>query len=168
MARKRSTNTNGECDSVLPWEIPPSDVLLKMENAVRSVQLGLDQVNEAAMTNGSYSSHAHQSQWPIEAHVLTERAPIRPEILRHRMKDDYSELSCIYPCSFCPQRNLGSARKILPHRFNALWILLLHKCFLILAIIYFFKFQFCVLSSDGGQRWSCKMSSWEEIDLIWF
>ncbi len=32
-----SANTNGECDSVLPWEIPSSGVLLKMENAVRGL-----------------------------------------------------------------------------------------------------------------------------------
>lgn len=132
----------------------------------RPVQLGWDQVTEVAVTNGLCSSRTHQSQWPVEAHILTERAPIRPEILHHKMKDDYSVLCCIYSCSYCPLKNLGPARKIWPHRFNALWILRLHKWFLILAIIYFFKFQSCVfssntLSSEAGQRWSCKMSSWE-------
>lgn len=87
--------------------------------SVRPVQLGLDQVTEAAMTNGSYSSHTHQSQQPIEAHVLTERAPIRPEILCHRMKDDILNYVLFIHAHFALRGTSALARKILPHRFNA-------------------------------------------------
>lgn len=99
---------------------------------------GLKPGDWSGVTNSGCSSRSHQSHRPIEAHILTERAPIRPGVLLHRMKDDYSVLCCIYSCSARPPRNLRPARKIWPHSFNALWILRLHKCFLILAIIYYF------------------------------
>lgn len=122
---------------------------------LRPVHLGWDQVAEVAMTNGLCCSHTHPSQWPTEASLLTERAPIRPEILQRAMKDDYSELCCICSPSFSALWGaLGSARKVLPHRFNVLWVPRLHKCFLILAIICFLKVSApCFLLKHSGFSW---------------
>lgn len=59
--KKRPTNTNGECDSVLAMRNPI--IWCFVENGkcgVRLVQLDGDQVTEAAMTNRLFSSHHSQ------------------------------------------------------------------------------------------------------------
>lgn len=114
--------TSGECDLVLSCsEIPSSCVLLKMENAVCGLfswvwtrwRMQPWLMVYAVLTLINLSDQLSPA--------LTERAPVRPELLHHRMKDDYSELCCIYSWLFCPlRREPCGARKVLPHRFNVL------------------------------------------------
>lgn len=104
---KKRSFSNGESDSLLPWEKPLIWWCVESGKCSFFFQLGRDQVTEAAVTNGLCTSQSHQSQWPIEAHNLTERAQIGPGVLRRRMTDDYSVLRWIYSYSFCAPRSLG-------------------------------------------------------------
>lgn len=136
--QKKSRRTDGECDSVLPWEIPSSGVLLKMEIcSVRPVQPGSWLMVHAVLilVNLRDQSRPMLSLSVLQSGQKSFAAGWRMII------ENYVVFIRVH---FALRGNAASARKVLPHRFNALLILVLHKCFLILAIIYFFTFQFCV------------------------
>lgn len=154
----------------LPWEIPSSGVLLKMENAAWGWFSWMETRWLRQPWLIVYSvliTLSDQSRSIFSLSVL--QSGLRWRI--HRMKDDYSVLCCIYSCSFSSLRNLGPARKILPHRFKALWIISVAQVFLYFGNYFLFQVFSSVflgkntLSSDRGQWRSCKKSSWEEIDL---